>query len=78
MASKPIAKAPWSGSKHDAVLKLLRSSKGATLAQMQKITGWQPHSVRGFLSGTIKKRLGLSISSKQGPNGQRRYSIAKG
>lgn len=63
-------------SKHDAVLKMLRSNRGATVAELQKATGWQPHSVRGFLSGTVKKRLGLALKSEQGKTGDRRYSIA--
>jgi hypothetical protein len=60
------------------LLKLLRSNKGTTLAQMQKATGWQPNSVRGFLSGTVKKRLRLPLKSEEGKNGERRYSIAAG
>ena len=63
-------------SKCDAVLKMLRSNKGATVAELQKVTGWQPHSVRGFLSGTVKKRLRLTLKSEQGKAGDRRYSIA--
>lgn len=62
-------------SKRDLVLKLLRSNKGATVAQMQKATGWQPHSIRGFLSGTAKKRLGLTVKSEVGSGGARRYSV---
>jgi hypothetical protein len=58
------------------VLKMLRSNKGATIVQLQKATGWQPHSVRGFLSGVVKKRLRLPLNSEQGKTGERRYSIA--
>ena len=78
MAQKPARKPQSQTSKHDALLKLLHSNKGTTLAQMQKVTGWQPHSVRGFLSGTVKKRLGLALKSEQDKNGERRYSIAGG
>ena len=63
-------------SKRDAVLKMLRGNKGATIRELQKATGWQPHSVRGFLSGTVKRRLGLTLNSEQGKTGGRRYSIA--
>jgi hypothetical protein len=63
-------------SKRDAVVKMLRSNKGASVAELQKATGWQPHSVRGFLSGTVKKRLGLNLKSELGKAGDRRYSIA--
>lgn len=48
-----------------ALLGLLRSPSGATLAQMTSLTGWQKHSVRGVMSGTIKKKLGVSIVSKK-------------
>src|SRR3954462_5518817 len=75
MATKPKDNAATQTSKHDAVLKLLRSNRGATIGELQKATGWQPHSVRGFLSGTVKKRLGLPLRSEQRKSGERRYSI---
>jgi hypothetical protein len=62
-------------SKHDKLLKLLRSKNGASIGEMQKTTGWQPHSVRGFLAGTVKKKQGLPLSSKIDKSGQRRYFI---
>jgi hypothetical protein len=40
-----------------------------------KATGWQPHSVRGFLSGTVGKKLGLTVKSTKGENGERTYSV---
>jgi hypothetical protein len=40
-----------------------------------RVTGWQPHSVRGFLSGTVGKKMGLTVSSIQGEDGERRYSV---
>jgi hypothetical protein len=75
MASKLTKQSAPKNSKHNSLLKLLRSNKGATLPQMQKATGWQPHSVRGFLSGTVKKRLGLTLKSEQSKDGERRYQI---
>ncbi|MGV8996869.1 MAG: DUF3489 domain-containing protein [Parvibaculaceae bacterium] len=63
-------------SKSEQVLKLLRRKKGASLAEMQEATGWQAHSVRGFLSGTVKKRMGLPLQSEQSEKGGRRYLIA--
>ncbi len=63
-------------SKRDVLLKLLRSNNGATVVQMQKVTGWQPHSVRGFLSGHVKKGLGLTVTSEVGSDGARRYSVS--
>ena len=63
--------------KTDKVIKLLRRKNGATIADLQKATGWQPHSVRGFLSGTLKKRMGLAINSEADAKGVRRYRISK-
>jgi uncharacterized protein DUF3489 len=63
------------GSKTAKVIALLEKSKGATLAELMKATGWQAHSVRGFLSGTLTKRMGLKIESKKTAEGARSYSI---
>ena len=65
-------------SKSDAILHLLRRKQGASLEEMQKASGWQSHSVRGYLSGTVKKRLGLKLNSGKSQNGERRYTIAAG
>jgi hypothetical protein len=64
-------------SKQDAVLGLLRRKHGATVAEMMAATGWQAHSVRGFMSGALKKRLRLKvISDKDEKTGERRYFVA--
>lgn len=47
-----------------------------TGAELAKATGWQPHSVRGVLTATIKKRLNLPLVSAKGEDGVRRYHIA--
>ena len=63
------------GSKAAAVLDLLKRSDGASLPELMKATGWQAHSVRGFLSGTVGKKLGLAVVSTKVEDGERTYSI---
>ena len=63
------------GSKTATVVALLERKDGATLAEVMKATGWQAHSVRGFISGTLGKKMGLSVESAKGENGQRTYSL---
>jgi hypothetical protein len=63
-------------SKSNAILHLLRRKQGASLEELQKVSGWQAHSVRGFLSGTVKKKLELKLRSSVSKNGERRYTIA--
>ena len=62
------------GSKTEKVLDLLKQAGGATLKELMKATGWQPHSVRGFLSGTVGKKMGLAVTSTKDENGERSYS----
>jgi hypothetical protein len=57
---------------------LLLRSNGATLAELARSTDWQPHSVRGFVSGTLKKKLGFEIKSKFEGGKSRRYFITRG
>jgi hypothetical protein len=47
----------------------------ATLKVIMKATAWQPHSVRGFLSGTIGKTMRLTVNSTKGEDGERSYSL---
>jgi hypothetical protein len=63
------------GSKAATVLDLLKRPDGATLAELMKATGWQAHSVRGFLSGTVSKKMGLAVASTKVEDGERTYSI---
>jgi len=61
--------------KADLVLKKLRLVRGATIDQLTETTGWQAHSVRGFLSAVVRKKLGLALTSEVAKDGQRRYRI---
>ena len=63
------------GSKAAKILELLKRAGGVTSKELQKATGWQPHSVRGFLSGTVGKKMGLDVTSTKGDDGERSYSI---
>jgi hypothetical protein len=62
-------------SKTQKVIDLLKAPGGATLNQLMKATSWQAHSVRGFLSGTLGKRMGLTVTSVKTEDGERTYSI---
>lgn len=64
-------------SKQDQVLALLHRRAGATIAEIMQTTNWQQHSVRGFLSGTVKKKLGLNLTSSKTKTGSRRYRIVR-
>ena len=62
-------------SKQAQVIAMLKRPEGATIAQIMEATGWQQHTVRGTLAGTLKKRLGLTITSTKETGGQRVYRI---
>ena len=65
------------GSKTATVVALLERKGGATLAEVMKATGWQAHSVRGFVSGTLGKKMGRTVESTKREDGERLYQ-AKG
>lgn len=61
--------------KHDRILTLLSRREGATIPEMMEASGWQQHSVRGFLAGTVKKKLGFTLTSSKTVGDLRRYRI---
>lgn len=76
--AKPVkpSSAPRRGSKAAKILALLKRPNGASLQQLQKATDWQAHSVRGFLSGAVKKKMGLRIISAKLADGTRSYRVS--
>ena len=75
-AGKPKRK-DKAGSKQDRVLALLRRPDGATLDVLVKATGWQQHSIRGFLAGMVRKKLKLPLRSEK-VDGARVYRLGVG
>ncbi len=71
--TSPAAVRP--GTKQALLIDLLKRKKGATIEEIVEATGWQPHSVRGAISGTLKKKLGLAVTSEKRGDGPRRYRI---
>jgi hypothetical protein len=65
------------GTKGAVILGLLQREDGATIAEMIRAIGWQAHSVRGFLSGTLRKKHGLAVASVKDEAGERRYRVAR-
>lgn len=74
---KPTRQPGRSGSKQSQVLDMLRRKAGCTLDEIMKATGWQAHTVRGFISGTIGKKLGLEVSSSKNESGGRTYRVPR-
>ena len=72
MASRASAR---SGTKQALLVELLRRKEGTTIAEVVKATGWQPHSVRGAISGTLKKKLGLAVTSDKVEGRGRVYRV---
>jgi hypothetical protein len=66
---------PDRSSKQDKLIKLMRRPAGATLADLVKATGWQPHTIRGAISGSLRKRLGLTVTAERSDKGKSVYRI---
>src|SRR5258706_5298112 len=73
-SSKPVARP---GTKHERIIAMLQTPAGATIASLVTVTKWQQHSVRGFLAGVVRKKLGLNLVSEQTDKG-RVYRIKDG
>lgn len=73
---EPILRTIRPGTKLAAIIDAMRHPDGATIAQMMAGTGWQAHTVRGAISGMIRKRLGYQVVAEKGTDGQRAYRIA--
>ena len=74
---KPAAtkKPARSDSKQARMIAMLKRESGATIDQLTNALDWQPHSVRGAISGLIKKKLGLKVANKKNPSGVLSYRI---
>ena len=77
--SKKLTKSTNSPSqtKGEKIVNLLQRKTGASIDELTKVTGWQKHSIRGFISGTLNKKQSLSITSSKEENKNRRYFIAQ-
>ena len=64
------------GTKLASIIDAMRHPDGASIAQMMASTGWQAHTVRGTISGMVRKRLGYEVITEKGTDGQRTYRIA--
>ena len=77
LAPSPSKTAMRPDTKHARIIALLRAPAGTTIATIMTATDWQQHSVRGFLAGVVRKRLGLNLVSEQTDKG-RVYRIKDG
>jgi Protein of unknown function (DUF3489) len=74
--SKKQRRATRVATKQDLVIQMLARQSGASVDEIAGKTGWQTHSVRGFLSAVVRKKLGLTLVSEAGKDGARRYHVA--
>jgi DNA-binding XRE family transcriptional regulator len=76
IAATSSAPKPRENTKQSKLIAMLRRSSGATIDDLAKATGWQRHTVRGAISGALKKKLGLTVTSNKTKDGERVYRIA--
>jgi hypothetical protein len=74
-AAKDPVNVAREGSKKSEVIDLMRRSQGASLAEIIELTGWQSHTVRGFVSGTLIKKLSLHVESFRSNEKERTYRL---
>ena len=74
-APASVAAAPAAGTKQSQLIALLRSPHGTSIEQMTATTGWQPHTVRGTISGVLRKKLGLNVACTAQGDGSRLHRI---
>jgi hypothetical protein len=75
VGAKRAANVARDGSKKAEVLELMRRKQRATLEAIMKLTGWQAHTVRGFVSGTLIKKVGLKVESFRSEEQERTYRV---
>jgi hypothetical protein len=75
-AARPREAKPREGTKQSAMIAMLRQPEGATVEEIAAATGWQRHTVRGAMTGALKKKLGLTIESSKVEGRGRAYRIA--
>ena len=73
----PKARTPREGTKQATLIAMLRAPDGATIEEIMAATGWQSHTVRGAMSGALKKKLGLEVNSEKVENRGRVYHIER-
>ena len=74
---KAVAAAQRPGTKQAQLIAMLQASEGATIAEIAEATGWQHHSIRGAISGSLKKKLGLEVASEKVEGRGRIYKLAQ-
>jgi Protein of unknown function (DUF3489) len=76
-AAEPTTRTARAGSKLAQVVALLETDEGATIAKIMAATGWQKHTVRGALAGSITKKLGRTLTSEKVEGRGRVYTIVR-